>query len=417
VGRSGRTAPPFVAGLLLAPALLVLPPALLVLPPALLVLAELLAGLAEVLLAEILLTLTPLLLAERAGRHCIVVNVDEDASPVRSASLQHILVDTLDLREAGLPQSVFQLLLTELLARLPALPCEALLILLPAPLAELLLLILPLPVLLLLSKLLRLPVALPVLLSELLTLLILLPGLLTELLPLLILPLPVLLLSELLRLLAALPVLLLLAELLALLILLPGLLLPYLHALVFLDLVELRATFLGGLLRSGDLPVLNLRHDLVVPYGDPSERKQIDAIAVAAFDFDEFLPVPPDDAGHRADLLILLIDDLPVEKVGNAHLPQLTLLRLHLALLRLTCLGLARLGLAGLLRDGSGSNAKHQGCGQGQESFLCHDVPPLYCYVVIQKWNDATTRGDKSSWGRLFLVIFINTSSSTQAYT
>lgn len=284
----------------------------------------------------ILLVLPPLLLADAAGRHRVIVHVHEDARAIRPPRLQHVLADALNLREPGLAKGVFQLLLTELLVLLPALAAKALLVLLPVLLAKLLTLLTPV-------------LLLPVLLAtKLLALLVLLtPVLLAELLALLVLLTPVLLLAELLALPVLLHLVLLLAEL--------PVLLAHLHLLVFLDGIELCLTLFSALLRSGDLPVLNLRDNMVVPDRHAFDRKKIDAAAVLPLDLDEALSAfALHDARHRADLLALLIDDLPVEKVGNGHLPKPGLLVLLILLVLLSlCLVLLTglLGLARLLRN------------------------------------------------------------------
>jgi hypothetical protein len=191
---------------LLTPALTAL---LALLTKALLVLLTpaLLALLAEallILLTELaLLTLLTLLaelalLAERAGRHRIAVDVDEDLLAVRGTRLQHVFIHALDLLEAGLAKRVLDLLalltlLTELLTRL----AEALLVLLTELLAGLAGLPLTIAVLILtelasLAELLaRLAEALLVLLTEALLVL------LTELLAGLPLTIAVLILTEL----------------------------------------------------------------------------------------------------------------------------------------------------------------------------------------------------------------------------
>ena len=134
--------------LLLAPLLAGLLTILLTLP---ILLASLLTPLLA-LLAELLLRL---LLPDCTRRHSVAVHVDEHHLTVLRARLQNVLVDALDLLEASLAQSGFELLLLLLLAELLAL------------LAPLLTLLLALPILLLtgLAKLLtRLLARLPVLL-------------------------------------------------------------------------------------------------------------------------------------------------------------------------------------------------------------------------------------------------------------
>jgi hypothetical protein len=119
--------------------LVALTPGLLVLLLAPALLAALLVLLAEallILLAELAL------LAQRAGRHRIAVNVDEDLLPVWRTRLQDVFIHTLDLLEAGLTQRVLDLLallaLLAHLAELLALLAKALLVLLTEALLVLL---------------------------------------------------------------------------------------------------------------------------------------------------------------------------------------------------------------------------------------------------------------------------------------
>jgi hypothetical protein len=306
--------------------------------------------------------------------------VDVDRLAVGGTCLDDVLTDPLDLEEPSLAKRILQLLLlTELLLVLLA---EALLVLL----AETLLVLLPKALLVLLAEalLVLLTEALLVLLAE--TLLVLLAETLLVLLPKALL----VLLAE--TLLVLLPKALLVLLTKALLVLL----LTNLNPRVVVHVVELRLALFCELLRTRDPPVLHLCDHTLSLDRDAVQREQINAGAVATLDLDVTLILALENARNCTDLLPLLIYDLPVEKVGNGHLPKLAHLLTGLLLTRLLLALLHRLpGLPILLtlllialREGCRSCAEHQGCGDCGNRFACHDALHHSCCTGIVKPPD-----------------------------